>query len=37
MQRYGTIACMIGKFYYEAFMNKAKKRQPNVSGYDWVM
>ena len=36
MQRYGTIACMIGTYYYETFMNKAKMRQPEVSGYDWV-
>ncbi|KAL5197518.1 hypothetical protein ABZP36_001030 [Zizania latifolia] len=34
MQRYGTIACMIGTYYYDSFMNKSKMRQPELSGHD---
>ena len=36
MQRYGTIACILGVYYYDSFMNKAKVRDPELSRYDWV-
>ncbi|WVZ69578.1 hypothetical protein U9M48_018346 [Paspalum notatum var. saurae] len=37
MQQYGAIACMFGMYYYETFMLKSHRRQPQLSGHEWVM
>ena len=36
-QRLGAVACMIGTYYYTTFMNKSKRRNSEMTSYDWVM
>uniref|UniRef100_A0A0A8XZU9 DUF8040 domain-containing protein n=1 Tax=Arundo donax TaxID=35708 RepID=A0A0A8XZU9_ARUDO len=38
MKQYGTIACMIGTYYYKSFMNKIKMKEflPELYSYNWV-
>jgi len=35
-KRQCTLACMIGMYYFESYMNKGPAREPKESGYDWV-
>jgi hypothetical protein len=37
MQEFVTMASIFGMCYDATFMNKCKRRVPDVSGYDWVL
>jgi hypothetical protein len=31
-----NVVNMFATYYYDAFLNKAKRREPEVSGYEWI-
>lgn len=37
MQQYVAATCLFGTLCEETFLNKSKYREPEVTGYDWVI
>lgn len=36
-RRYANISIMLGAYYFDSYMNKAPARQPEMTGFAWVM
>jgi hypothetical protein len=37
MEQYGAAICAFGMYYDSSILNKRPHREPEVTGYDWVM